>query len=45
MSLKNKVLMGSWISTAATVFRCDKNMRGENLPGRSEDWMYRESVG
>ena len=42
MSLKNKVLMGDWISTAARVFRRDKNMLGENLPSRFEDWMYRE---
>ena len=42
MSLKNKVLMGDWISTAARVFRRDKNMLGENLPGPFEDWMYRE---
>ena len=42
MSLKNKTLMGGWISTAAKVFRRDKNMRGENLPGRFKDWMYRE---
>ena len=41
MSLKYKVLMGGWISTAAKVFRQDKNMRGENLHGRFEDWMYR----
>ena len=42
MSLKNKTLMGGWISTAAKVFRRDKKMRGENFPGRFEDWMYRE---
>ena len=42
ISLKNKVLMGGWLSTVARVFRRDKNMRGENLPGRFEDWMYRE---
>ena len=42
MSLKNKVLMGGWVSTAAKVFRRDKNMRGENVPGRFEDWMHRE---
>ena len=42
MSLKNKVLMGGWISTAARVFRHDKNMLGVNLPVRFEDWMYRE---
>ena len=42
MSLKDKILMGGWISTAAKVFRRDKNMRGENLPGRFENQMYRE---
>ena len=42
MSLNNKTLMGGWISTAAEVFRRNKNMCGENLPGRFEDWMYRE---
>ena len=42
MSLKNKALMGGWISTAAKVFRRDKNMCGENLPGQFEDWMYIE---
>ena len=33
MSLKNKVLLSGWISTAAKVFRRKKNMCGENLPG------------
>ena len=42
MSLKNKVLLGGWISTAVKVFRRDKNICGENLLGRIEDWMYRE---
>ena len=42
MSLKNKVLMGGWISTAARAFRCNKNTLGENLPSRFEDGMYRE---
>ena len=42
MSLKNKVLMGGFISTAPRVVRRDKNMLGENLPVRFEDWMYRE---
>ena len=42
MGLKNKVLMGGRISTAARVFRCDKNMLGENLLSRFEDWMCRE---
>ena len=42
MSLKNKVLMGDFISTAQRVVRRDKNMLGENFPVRFEDWMYRE---
>ena len=42
MSLKNKVLLGIWISTGAKVFRSEKNVRVENLPGRFENWMYRE---
>ena len=42
MSLKNKTFMRGWISTAARVFRRDKSMFGENLPGRFEDWMHRE---
>ena len=42
MSLKNKVFLDGWISTAAKVFIRDKNMRGQNLPSRFEDWMYRE---
>ena len=33
MSLKNKTLMGGWVSTAAKVFRRDENILGENLPG------------
>ena len=41
MALKNKVLLGGLVSTAAKVFRREKN-RGENLPGRFEDWMERE---
>ena len=44
MSLKNKVLMGGWISAAARVFRRDKIILGENLPGCFEDWIYRECV-
>ena len=42
MSLKNKALLGGWISTAVKVFRREKNIRGENLPGRFEDWIYTE---
>ena len=41
MILKNKVLLGGWISMAARVFRSEKNMRGENLLGRFEDWMHK----
>ena len=41
MSLKNKVLLGGWISMAARVFRSEKNMRGENLLRRFEDWMHK----
>ena len=41
MTLINKVLFGGWVSTAAKPFRRGKN-RGENLPGRFEDWMERE---
>ena len=40
-SLKNKALLGGWISMAARVFRREKNMRGENLPGQFEDWMHK----
>ena len=41
MNLKNKVLFGGWLSTAAEVFRRNK-MRGKNLPNRFEDWILRE---
>ena len=41
MTLKNKLLLGGCISTAAKVFRRDK-MRGKNLPNRFDDWMLRE---
>ena len=40
-NIKNKVLFGCWLSTAAKVFRRDK-MRGKNLPSRFEDWILRE---
>ena len=33
MSLRNKALLGGWISTATKVFRHEKDIRGENLPG------------
>ena len=42
MSLKSKTLLSGQISTAAKVFRREENIRGENLPGRFEDWMYKE---
>ena len=42
MSLKNKVLLSGGISTAAKVFRRKKNLWGEDLPGRFEDWMYKK---
>ena len=35
-NIKNKVLFGGWLSTAAKVFRRDK-MCGKNLPNRFED--------
>ena len=38
------MLLGGWISAAAKVFRREKNVRGENLPGQFEDWMYKECV-
>ena len=41
MTLKNKVLLGSWIVTASKVFRHDK-MQGKNLPGPYDDWMLKE---
>ena len=37
MSLKNKALLDGWISTAAKVFRREKNIHGENLPCPFED--------
>ena len=39
-NLKNKALLGGWISIAAKVFRHEKNIRGENLPDQFEDWLY-----
>ena len=42
MSLKNKTLLGGWISTIAKVFRHDKSMGEKNFPGRFEDWLYKE---
>ena len=37
MILKNKTLLGGWISTPAKGFRRDKSMEKKNLPGRFED--------
>ena len=41
MTLKNKMLLGGWISTAAKGFRHNK-MHGKNLPNRFEDRMFKE---
>ena len=41
MSLKNKALLDGWILTAAKVFRKERNIRGENLLDRFEEWMYK----
>ena len=41
-SLKCKTLMGGWLLTAARIFRRDKNMLGKSLPGKFEDWIYKE---
>ena len=38
MSLKNKTLLGGWISTVAEVFRRDKSPGEKNLPGRGEEF-------
>ena len=40
-NIKNKVLFGGWLSTAAKVFRRNK-MRGKNLPKRFQGWILRE---
>ena len=37
MTLKNNVLLGGWVATAAKMFRRDK-MRGKNLPNRFEEF-------
>ena len=42
MSLKNKTLLGGWISTAAKIFRRNEGMGEKNLPGRFGDWLYKE---
>ena len=44
MSLKNKVLLGGWISIAAKRYRGDKIMGERNLSCQFEDWIYRECV-
>ena len=41
-SLKGKTLMGGWLSTAARIFRRDKNTLGKSLLGKFEDWIYKE---
>ena len=41
MSLKNKALLDGWILTAAKVFIKQRNIRGENLLDRFEEWMYK----
>lgn len=41
MSLKNKALLDGWILTAVKVFRKERNIRGENLLDRFEEWMYK----
>ena len=38
MSLKNKTLLGGWISTVAEVSRRDKSLGEKNLPGRGEEF-------
>ena len=42
MRIKNKALLGGWISTATKVFRDEENISGENLPSRFEEWMDKE---
>ena len=37
MGLKNKTLLGGWISVATKVYRREKNMSR-----RFEDWLYKE---
>ena len=44
MRLKNKTLLGGWMSTAAKVFTRDKSMGEKNLSGRFEDWLYKECI-
>ena len=41
-SLKSKTLMGGWLSTTARIFRHDKNTVGKGLPGKFDDWIYKE---
>ena len=42
MSLKNKDLIGEWLSLAGKAFRRDKFIKGKDLPQRFDDWTYRE---
>ena len=35
--------MGGWLSTAARIFRGDKNALGKSLPCKFEDWIYKET--
>ena len=42
MNLKNKTLLGVWISMASKVFRRDKSMGKKNLLGRFEDCLYKK---
>ena len=41
-SLKGKTLMSGWLLTAAIIFRRDKNTLGKRLPGKFENWIYKE---
>ena len=42
MSLKNKSLLGGWISIASKAYRHDKIIKKKNLPHQFEDWIHRE---
>ena len=42
MSLKYNTLLGRWMSMTAKVFRRNKSIGKKNLPGRFEDWLYKE---
>ena len=41
-SLKGRTLMGGWLSTAARIFRRDKNTLRKSFPCKFEDWIYKE---